>query len=227
MLPGFHRIEPYANPHLNVFKARRRHLCAYCSRTVRAQLVFDKVDPTFGWRVISVRSRATHGTIHAVCLPRAPERLAGLLAARSSGRSTRRLFGERVIRAWHGSTGTRSSGGSEADPQAACPASSFYAAYHVAAVFKPPTLPTAHDPVLRFEPIIQIVSILSPPLFIQRIGQRGDRHYIVPRYGLSVQRCLRFLDVLFLRVRVCVECSWLHLSQLLLFIPSSARSSPP
>ena len=95
-----------------------------------------------------------------------------------------------------------------------------YAAYHGAAVLKPSTLPTAHDPVLRFEPIIQVVSILSPTLFIQRIGQRCDGHDILPRYGLSVQRCLRFLDVLFLRVRVCFECSLLHLSPLLLFIPS-------
>ena len=85
---------------------------------------------------------------------------------------------------------------------------------------KPPTLVPAHDPLLRFEPIIQIVSILSPTLFIQRIGQRCDGHDILPRYGLSVQRCLRFLDVLFLRVRVCFECSLLHLSPLLLFIPS-------
>ena len=36
----------------------------------------------------------------------------------SSGHSTRRLFGERVLRAGDGSTGTRSSGGSEAGPQA-------------------------------------------------------------------------------------------------------------
>ena len=98
---------------------------------------------------------------------------------------------------------------------------------YVAAVLKTPTLPTAHDPVLRFEPIIQIVSILSPTLVIQRIGQSGDRHYILSRDGLSVQRCLRFLDVLFLRVRVFFECSLLHPSRLLLFTTSPPRSSPP
>jgi hypothetical protein len=80
MVPAVQCVEPYANPHLNVFKARRRHLCAYCSCTARTQLMFDKVDPTFGWRVIPVKSRGTDGTIPPVCV----------LAAQA-----RRLFGAR------------------------------------------------------------------------------------------------------------------------------------
>ena len=151
MLPGFHRVEPYANPpepasvpchpaSSAVAPGCRPSQCIRSSpplslRVLLAQpvdpLVFDTVEHTFGGRVIPARLHATHGTIHAVCLQRVLERLLAYWLPRSSGHSTRRLFGERVLRAGYGATGTRSSGGSGAGPQAGCPSSSFYAAYHV------------------------------------------------------------------------------------------------
>lgn len=101
MLPGFHRVEPYANPpepaSVQCCPAStagasgcRPPQCNQSSppsslRVLLVQpvtpLVFDTVEPSFGWRVIPVRPRTTHGTIHAVGLQRVLERLAGILAA--------------------------------------------------------------------------------------------------------------------------------------------------
>jgi hypothetical protein len=101
MLPGFHRVEPYANSpdpasvqccpaSTAVASGCRPPQCIHSSppsslRVLLVQpvtpLVFDTVEPSFGWRVIPVRPRVTHGTIHAVGLQRVLERLAGILAA--------------------------------------------------------------------------------------------------------------------------------------------------
>jgi hypothetical protein len=61
------------------------------------------------------------------------------------------------------------------------------------------------------EPIIQIVPILSPALFIERIGYGCDLPLIPPRYRLSVQRGLVFLDNFFLRRWTFYGYSLLHL----------------
>ena len=79
------------------------------------------------------------------------------------------------------------------------------------AASKPPAVSTAHDPLLCFEPIIQIVPILSPALFIERIGYGCDLPLIPPRNRLSVQRGLLFLDNFFLRRWPFYGSSLLHL----------------
>ena len=104
--------------HLHVFEARSRDLCSYCIAQSVYLFVFETVEPTLAWRMIPAMPLATHGTIYAGCLQHVLERLSGILVPRSSGHSTRCLFGARVLRAGHSSTGTRSSGGSEVGPHA-------------------------------------------------------------------------------------------------------------
>jgi len=88
MLPGFHRVEPYAN-HLETasvtcspassavasgcrkpqcIRSSRRYLCACCIAQPMDPFVLETVEPTLGWRVIPTMTLATHGTLHAVDL---------------------------------------------------------------------------------------------------------------------------------------------------------------